>query len=180
MREMMSTALRLIIITLVAGLCLGLTNAVTKEPIRQQELLTAEAMRKAVLEQADVFEDMQTASGGITAIYKGLTGADVAGYAYEISANGFGGEIKLTVGIADGSITGVRISSHGETPGLGAKATDEGFISQYDGKSGELSVIKAGTPDDTQILAITAATVTSQAVTNAVNEVLAHYSENYA
>ena len=90
-----------------------------------------------------------------------------------MDAKGFGGTVGLTVGVSDGAITGVRIGSHSETPGLGAKAADEAFYGQFAGKSGELTVTKTGAVTDQEINAITAATITSKAVTGAVNEVLA-------
>ena len=50
-------ALKLLLITLVAGLALGLTNAVTKDPIQEQELAAAEAARREVL-TADSFYEL--------------------------------------------------------------------------------------------------------------------------
>ena len=89
-----------------------------------------------------------------------------------VTAKGFGGDIQLTVGVKDGVVTGVRIGTHSETPGLGARAAEEKFYGQFTGKSGALSVIKTGEAGDSEINAITAATITSTAVTNAVNEAL--------
>ena len=78
----------------------------------------------------------------------------------------------LAVAAGPGSFTGVRIGTHSETPGLGARAAEEKFYGQFTGKSGTLSVIKTGEAGDSEINAITAATITSTAVTNAVNEAL--------
>ena len=55
-------------------------------------------------------------------------------------------------------------------------AKKESFISQFTGKSGKLSVVKNKTPGDSEILAITSATVTSKALTNAVNDALTLYT----
>lgn len=64
------------------------------------------------------------------------------------------------VGIdADGTITGLRVTGHSETAGLGAKATDPSFYEQFTGKSGSVSVTK----DGGEIVPITSATITSRA-----------------
>lgn len=175
MRDIVKVALRLLIIMVVAGLCLGATYAVTQEPIAEQQRIQAENARRAVLPDAASFEEVAlSAPGSITACYRGIDASgNPCGYAFSVDAKGFGGTVGLTVGVSDGTITGVRIGSHSETPGLGAKAADVAFYGQFAGKSGELTVTKTGAVTDQEINAITAATITSKAVTGAVNEVLA-------
>lgn len=179
MREIIKVALRLVVIMLIAGLCLGAAYTVTKDPIAQQKAKQAEASRKAVLESASSFEAVELSdSGNITECFRGLDASGAAcGYAVTVNAKGFGGNIVLTVGVSDGAVTGVRVTSHSETPGLGAKAAEEPFYSQFTGKSGSLTVNKNGAANDSEVSAITAATITSQAVTSGVNEVLAFAAE---
>ena len=62
-------------------------------------------------------------------------------------------------------VSGVSIIKHGETPGLGAKATEDSFRNQYIGIEGSAALTKAGGT----INALTGATITPQAVTDAVN-----------
>ena len=76
----------------------------------------------------------------------------------------------------NGAITGVEILSHGETPGLGANAVKPDFKNRFIGKSGQLTVDK-NSNDGQNVQAITAATITSKAVTGAVNAVTAAYQE---
>ena len=180
MREIAKVTLRLLVIMLVAGLCLGATYTVTKDPIAQQEQAKKEAARKAVLPKAESFEEVALEnSGDITECYRGIASdGSACGYAFSVTAKGFGGDVALTVGMESGSITGVRIGTHAETPGLGAKATEEKFYGQFAGKSGTLTVNKTGATNDQEISAITAATVTSKAVTGAVNQVLNYAAEN--
>lgn len=174
MRDILKITVRLVVIMLVAGLCLGAAYTVTKDPIAQQKAKQAEASRMAVLADAASFEPIElTDSGNVTECYRGLDASGNAiGYAVTVNAKGFGGTVVLTVGISDGAVTGVRVTSHSETPGLGAKAAEDAFISQFTGKSGKLTVNKTGATNEQEITAITAATITSQAVTNAVNEVI--------
>lgn len=175
MREIAKVALRLFIIMVISGLCLGAAHTVTKEPIALQQQKQAEASRRAVLENAASFEEISLENAGnITECYRALdVNGNPCGYAVSVTAKGFGGTIDLTVGLDDGAVTGVRINSHSETPGLGAKSAQPAFYTQYIGKSGKLTVNKNGASNDSEISAITAATITSQAVTNAVNEVIA-------
>ena len=79
---------------------------------------------------------------------------------------------------AEGAITGVVILSHDETPGLGANAEKPDFLNQFlqQAPEGGLKVIKYQTPGEGQIQAMTGATVTSTAVTNAVNQAIAQYN----
>ena len=53
----------LLIITLIAGLALGGTYALTKDPIAEQAALAAENARKAVLPGADAFEKLELTEG---------------------------------------------------------------------------------------------------------------------
>ncbi|MDR3084765.1 MAG: FMN-binding protein [Christensenellaceae bacterium] len=173
---MANVTLRLLLIMVVAAILLGFTSTLTNAPIAAQEAENKTEMRKAVLEGAAEFEDLNLSSGQIQAVYlgKGAAGEEI-GYVFELSASGFGGPIGMSVGVKEGLISGVRIASHSETPGLGANAVAPGFLGQYEGKGGALSVSKAGSPGESEVLAITAATITSRAVTDGINEALGYY-----
>lgn len=77
----------------------------------------------------------------------------------------------------DGDITGVVLLDHEETPGLGANAEKDSFTDQYQQSATELEVVKTEPVSDGEILAITGATITSTAVTNAVNSAVEQYEE---
>lgn len=102
---------------------------------------------------------------------------ETVGWAVPAQNMGFADKIQLLVGVsADArTITGLAILSSTETPGLGDKIRDEEFRSQYAGKpaSAELSVVKPGQTAAQPIHAITGATISSKAVTEAVNRRLA-------
>ena len=70
----------------------------------------------------------------------------------------------------DGMVTGVEVISHSETPGLGSKAAEESFLSQYVGKSADmqLTVTKTGAQSEAEIDAISGATKTTNGVTAAL------------
>ena len=89
---------------------------------------------------------------------------------------GYGGDIQITVGItADGTVNGVSILTINETAGLGMRAKEPAFYEQYQGKQTERFVVSkdggAGEPID----ALSGATITSRAVTGAVNAALGYF-----
>lgn len=185
----MKDALILFAITLVSGTALGAVYGITKEPIYRaqnaaklaayQEVLPAatEFDEEGMKEKIDASADELMAQGyGNVYIDSAAAAKDASGNAvgYVISStskDGFGGEVKITVGIdGENKITGIAFLSLSETPGLGMNAQNPEFYSQYAGKEAQpLSVVKGGGAGDTEINAMSGATITSNAVTNAVN-----------
>ena len=169
MRKVLILGLKLFLLAAVAGLALGLTNMVTAEPIAQQQLQAAEAARKAVLPAADTFTAV-TAPESLKDAYAGYDAAGaLIGKTGTIVTKGYGGEIEITVGVdAGGVVMGVSIggSNFAETAGLGARAKEAWFSEQYIGSTAPISLTKDGGGID----AITSATITSRAVTQAVND----------
>ena len=161
--------LSLFTITAVAALILALVNAVTADTIAERAAAQRQAAMISVSPGATVFSELYSEDDtvdGITGAYNGTT---FVGYCVEVSPNGFGGAISLMVGVdAGGSVTGVVILDHSETPGLGARADSSEFLSQYIGKSGAVTVNDGGNA----INAISGATITSKAVTSGVNTAL--------
>jgi electron transport complex protein RnfG len=102
-----------------------------------------------------------------------MTAGNHVGYVIKTLPGGYGGPLEVIVGITlDGTINGVRVGNHQETPGLGAKAKTVEFYGQYDGLSvgSPVEVIKVDvTSGNNEIKAISGATITSVAVTNGVN-----------
>lgn len=98
----------------------------------------------------------------ITALYKSS-----AGYVVEATVNGYVDSIVVWVGVNNsGSVTGVSVRRLGETLGLGSRAGQNAFLEQYKGLSGTLTVGE-------NVDALSGATVTSKAVTKAVNSAIA-------
>lgn len=195
----MKDALVLFAITLVSGLCLGFVYDITKGPIEQATIDKNNRTYQEVLSTASTFTEVEgsvekiaelTASGELTgfggvAIESVLEGTDASGAAAgyvinSLSNDSYGGAVKISVGFdADGTITGVGIREINDTPGLGLKAKEPAFKDQYIGKNAEsLVVTKMGASADHEIDAISGATITSNAVTNAVNAAF-YYLHNY-
>lgn len=170
---------RLLLITVCAGLILGLVYTITKEPIAQQAALAADRSRQSVLPSAASFEELDLTGyvedgdnfGEIENIFRGADeSGQTVGYTFSIRTKGYSANLVLTVGIDSvGTVTGVDIASHEETPGLGANATSPEFLGQYVGADGPLAVVKTPTGETGEVQALTGATITSRAVTDAVN-----------
>ena len=98
--------------------------------------------------------------------------------AFEGIGKGYGGDIGVMIGINldEDKLVGVSVTTHSETPGLGAKSKeDPSFTAQFKGLSAD-DVVKV-TNDGGVINAISGATITSRAVCDAVSKSLAAYKE---
>lgn len=187
----MKDALILFAITLISGIALGGVYEVTKGPIEQATIAANNKTYKEVFADADSFEEMadidlescntqllttEFGNVGIESVMaaKDGSGAEIGYVINSYSNDSYGGKVGLSVGLtADGAITSVGIRETSDTPGLGLKAKDAKFKDQYNGKAVEkLTVTKSGSAGDTEINAISGATITSSAVTNAVNAAL--------
>jgi len=94
---------------------------------------------------------------------------------------GFSGPVAVTVSFAeDGSILTLEIGDEdfNETPGLGTRVQDEEFIQSLIGKVAPLALLKADEEEAPNLVdAVTGATVTSQAVVEAINEAFEQFKK---
>ena len=174
-KDILIPTIALFIFCLVATALLAGTNVITADKIAQNAVEKENSSRMIVLPEGKEFGEVTTLENGLTWCEGKDESGETVGYVFTTSAKGYGGAVGVMVGLdADGVITGIEILSHSETPGLGANATSDSFKSQFAGKSGELTVDKNNN-DGQNIKAITAATITSKAVTSAVNAVIAEF-----
>ncbi|MCQ2517167.1 MAG: RnfABCDGE type electron transport complex subunit G [Lachnospiraceae bacterium] len=189
-------------ITLVAGGILGFVYELTKEPIAlQQEQAKSKACAEVFMEpdeNGELTEDVkltfseipvdEKASADLTA--SGYTDAYIDGvyeayeengalYGYVLSVvdtKGYGGNINLYMGVSlDGTVQGISILSISETPGLGMRA-EEVLVPQFFNRKADSFTVTKGEPNDSEISAITSATITSNAVTGGVNTGLRYFN----
>lgn len=99
------------------------------------------------------------------------SGAVVGHVINATSKEGFGGAISISAGIRkDGTLNGIAFLTIAESAGLGMNARDTDWYKQFENKQEErYEVTKSGATEANQINAISGATITSRAVTNAVN-----------
>ncbi len=179
-KEVLVPTVSLFLISAIVTLLLAVTNSVTKPKIEQLQIETENKTKAAVLSDAKGFSDAMTVSldGVDYTYYEGYgEGKEIKGYVFTTSAKGYGGDIVTMVGVkADGTISGMDFLSISETAGLGMNADSDDFKSQFVGKSDEIGLSK-NNPADNEIQALTGATITSKAVTNAVNIALNLFEE---
>ena len=193
MNNIVKNTLILTAITVVSGLLLGVVYDITKEPIAQAQENTKQEAYRTVLSDASEFEtvefDADTAasllsengytSDVITEIAEGTdaSGATV-GYVISVqSSEAYDGSLSLSVGIAsDGTVKGIEMLEISETAGLGMKADESEFKDQFKDKNVQkFTYTKTGEDGDDKIDAISGATITTNAVTNAVDSALVYF-----
>ena len=192
MNKIIKNTVILTLITLIAGICLGAVYEITKEPIAQAPDAAKKEAWQQVFPDADAndFElidvDQKAADKaikdlGVKATIDEVCTVGEEGYVVTVTdKEGYGGDIKITVGItADGTINGISILSITETAGLGMRATEPAFYEQYQGKQAEKFVVSKDGGDGEPIDALSGATITSRAVTGAVNAALGYYQNAF-
>jgi electron transport complex protein RnfG len=191
-KQMIKNAFVLFAITLIAGVLLGFVYQITKEPIAYQQQLALDKANQAVFTDATTFNEIEidtTALSEIIASDSNYSKIDITnvleatddsgnvlGYVLQLSSMGYGDDIEFALGITnDGVINGLSIISINETPGLGMNA-EKVLVPQFASKQAtQFTVNKNGATSDSEITAISGATITSNAVTRAVNVGVAYF-----
>lgn len=194
MNNIVKNTLILTSITVVSGLLLGIVYDITKEPIAEAQENTKQEAFRAVLADASSFETMEDfdaseamsileengyTSDEITEIAEGVDDSgETVGYVINVTSHeAYDGDLEVSVGIAaDGTVKGIEMLSISETAGLGMKADEADFKDQFKDKNVEkFSYTKSGESGDDKIDAISGATITTNAVTNAVDSALVYF-----
>jgi len=189
MKEIVRLAIVLTVIAAGAGLILSVVEGVTRAPIAEQRRLETLKALKAVLPPIDNAPDADTVTlvtgkdkkgrDLSRTFYRGRQGEALAGVAFKVVApEGYSGNIEIMVGITpEGTVTGIEILTHAETPGLGSKITEGWFKEQFRGKgleNADWRVKKDGGEFDQ----ITGATISPRAVVGAVRQGLEFYRQH--
>ena len=185
-KEIIKPSIVLFLVCAIMTGALAYVNGVTEPIIDENSRIAEQESLKTVYNDADNFLDAKTGeelktegidvSDNIEKLYTAQKDGQSIGYVVSVFSSGYGGKLKILVGIDnDLNIKGISLVSHNETPGLGANAANPKFTDQFLGKAPqkEFNVVKRVPNDDSEIQAITAATVTSKAVTKGVNEAVA-------
>lgn len=190
--ESIKNTFSLLIITLVAGLLLGLVYEITKNPIAKEQQKAKEEAYKEVFIDADSFEEIVLdgqsnrefkKQGWDAVIDEAMKVFDKdkneIGYVLTVTDHeGYGGDIQFAMGVrSDGTLNGISFLALSETAGLGMKAKEDEFKGQFTNKNVEsFTYTKNGAVAEEEIDAISGATITTNAVTNGVNAGLYYIS----
>lgn len=185
MNRIIKDTLSLVAITLVAGVCLSFVHELTADTILKAEADERTASYREVFPAAADFitpegdEDInKTVSVAGVTIGESLFAVDSEGNVIgcvisSTSANGYGGDVTLSVGIdLENTVTGMTVTSMSESPGFGSHCQDEDFQEQFKGVKGEVTYTSGGKSQPNEIDMISGATFTTRAVTEAVNGAL--------
>ena len=194
MNKIVKNALILTAITLVSGLLLGGVYEITKEPIQASKEKAKQEAYKSVMSDAEKFEedkifDAKEADKILkenkikgcylseVAVGKDKSGKEIGYVITSTSKEGYGGEIQISVGVSmDGTVTGIEILSINETAGLGMQATEPAFKKQFADVKTDKFVVKKDDPKG-NVDALSGASITTRAVTNAVNAGLSYFQD---
>ncbi len=183
MNEMIKMVVALTILCGVSGGLLASIHDGTAAQIENQQLkfVKGPAIKSILKGSANdpIADRFKIKDGDIERnFFVGNIGGKANTIAFEGSGKGFGGDLGIMVGVNldDQKLIGVAVTTHSETPGLGAKAKDDpGFSSQFIGLPADGNV--KVTNDGGNINAISGATITSRAVCNAVTTAMSNYTK---
>lgn len=187
MKNIVKLGAILFLITAIAGGVLAFANEMTKSKIDELALQASNEARKEVFAEAENFEAVEedtlkelTASDeGVLEVHEALDASgELVGYVMKtVTKEGYGGSIEIITGVtAEGEISGIKVGTNSETPGLGTNAATPEFQDQFKGKTAEAGVgVSKSSPGENEIQALTGATITSNAVANGVNKALEAY-----
>ncbi len=184
MREMVKMVVVLSVIGTMMGFALSFMEKITKKPIEYSRLKFVKG--PAVLSVFSGYEndpirdykkDQALAGNILKSLFPAKKDGKYFAVAFEVEGKGYHGEIGIMMGIdiKSGHLTGVRVMTHTETPGLGAKVTESAFYEQFSGL-GKNDMALSGKGG--KIQAITGATTSSQGVAKAVKEGLELFEMN--
>ena len=175
--QIIKLALVLFAVSAIMALALGLVNELTEDTIKMR---AAETTKKAYATvaaelQADDYPEVKSEyknDNTITKLCAATAGGQQVGYVAETTFSGAQGMITMVVGLDnDYNCTGIYITSHSETSGLGAKAAETNAGAWRDNLVGQGDGL-ALTKDKGTIEAISGATITSRAVVTEVQTVI--------
>ena len=169
MKETIKLGIILLIITVVSAGILAVSNNMTKGKIAELEMAGSIDALQGIfgdvnfkpLDEGKQDEIIENHSS-IIEIFEALEGDTPLGYAIKHTTKGFAGDIQMMSGFKlDGTMAGIRILGHGETPGLGSKAEEPEFTDKFVGKSLD---------GDIDVEVISGATVTTNGVLKGINQ----------
>ena len=153
---------------------MAVTEYVTSPRIRENRRRQLAQAQQDVLPTAAVFSAQELTDGENTLTYTAGfdESGEVTGAVINVAPAGYGGPIEMVLGMSEtGKLTGIKILSHKETPGLGSKVQDPEFINPVlemtKSKDKPIFLLKN---DGGDIDAITAATISSRAFSNGLRQ----------
>ena len=167
----------------IFGLLIAVTYAAWQPRIEQNKIDKLNRLMGALISQAGRFEiamedvpvDIGKGKIAKSDIYKALSDdGECVGFCFDAQGPGFADKIELVIAVDSGfeTIAGYKVLASNETPGFGDRIQNDYYRGQFDGApAGKLDLLKSGPAGkkDEQIIAISGATVSSEAVVKIFN-----------
>ncbi|MBO5214272.1 MAG: FMN-binding protein [Clostridia bacterium] len=141
MKQYLSLGSRLALFVASVVLMLSLVNMLTRDTIAERQRIAGETARGELLSgtftEVTDFTIPEAEAKTVTAVYRAEENGVVTGYCFDVTVKGYD-EMTMIVGVnTDLIVTGVKILTQSETPGIGSKAVDENgaFLPQFKGLS---------------------------------------------
>jgi electron transport complex protein RnfG len=168
MKATLKLALILFIVCGLAAGALGFVNAATKEKIAEYARIAKQEALARVFPGASDFVETEPGKA-----WDAMRDGTKAGAVRLVQTQGYSGPIEIMFGVdANGAISGMQVLLQTETPGLGAKIVTSKFLGQFAGRSRQEVALTKDDAANGKIDAISAATISSRAVTKAVRAAL--------
>lgn len=183
MKENLKLGGILLTITVIAGLLLGFANNLTKDAILENSKVSKEDL-KVILPVASSISETSgvKVDETINEVYDALdSSGKKVGNVFKVTTKGFHGPVQLVIAISsEDKVTGMKVLSHSETPGLGAKIEEEKFTSRINNLpiSEDIEMVKVSPTKENQVEGVSGASVSSKAVGTAINDTIRFYKEN--
>ena len=181
----------LIVSSFCFGLLLAIANAAWSPRIEQNRInklnalagrLIPEAKDFVPLEKLDVVIEVTSLKGDKKKadVYKAMAGEECFGWTFNAVGPGFQDKIELIIAVDKDfkTIAGFDVLASNESPGTGDKIKEKDFRKQFEDKSAvKLELIQSGEVKDNKILAISGATISSEAVVKIINHYMKEVKE---
>ncbi len=181
-KKIIKYGLTLFVFTAIASGALAFTYAATKDRIERQKFLekvkgALKAFPEAksskwIKERKDLLKKTVKKFPEAATVFEVQENGKILGFVVEVLPKGYGGPVSTMVGISlKGEVTGLKVVDHKETPGLGSEVVENlKFLEKFIGKKPD-DPVKLGKDVD----AVSGATISSRAITNAVRQGLDIY-----
>lgn len=171
----------LTVICIVVTLALSSANMLTAKKITELSVKNQNDAMSKLIDADEYKAETAVLDGENVNYHTALKDGENIGYIFTVDEKGYGGTVSVMTAVnTDGTVAAVEIlDASNETPGLGQNVKNSDFYTQFNGLADNITVIRGGSAnaDNNEINAVTGATISSKAVTKAVNRALGYSAQ---
>lgn len=171
----------LTVICIVVTLALSSANMLTAKKITELSVKNQNDAMSKLIDADEYKAETAVLDGENVNYHTALKDGENIGYIFTVDEKGYGGTVSVMTAVnTDGTVAAVEVlDASNETPGLGQNVKNSDFYTQFNGLADNITVIRGGSAnaDNNEINAVTGATISSKAVTKAVNRALGYSAQ---